>query len=301
MAELVTPNTPRPSRYTDDRSIQGNLYERFKIEQAQQQQQQQSLQETRQQARERRHSMYKYKFILSTRKKGTSLRVCFNPVTCVAISALECNKDPVTREQITDIPHEDVSILIKALRSCRFLVDVTSSISPAVLKTVSVDAIRAHESARLELDNAMIPYRAGLVSEETYQELIFKHKMAGYWKDEIAAEMRRVNGMGMGHGISRNGNSEPQWPTQHARLSASTRTLLRNVLSKETLHRTFVSLASLSAKVSKEVADFLKMKNRDPDRKLVIQQIKDSFASMQSQSQSQSPMKTKSSASVKSA
>ena len=305
MAELVTPNTPRPSRYTDDRSNQGNLYERFKIEQAQARaQQQQPLQETRQQARERRHSMYKYKFILSTRKKGTSLRVCFNPVTCVAISALECNKDPETREQITDIPDEDVSILIKALRSCRFLVDVTSSISPTVLKTVSVDAIRAHESARLELDNAMIPYRAGLVSEETYQELIFKHKMAGYWKDEIAAEMRRVNGMGMGMGmgpgISRNGNSEPQWPTQHARLSASSRTLLRNVLSKETLHRTFVSLASLSAKVSKEVADFLKMKNRDPDRKLVIQQIKDSFASMQSQSQSQSqsPMKTKSSASV---
>ena len=303
MAELVTPNTPRPSRYTDDRSNQGNLYERFKIEQAQARAQQQSLQETRQQARERRHSMYKYKFILSTRKKGTSLRVCFNPVTCVAISALECNKDPETREQITDIPDEDVSILIKALRSCRFLVDVTSSISPTVLKTVSADAIRAHESARLELDNAMIPYRAGLVSEETYQELIFKHKMAGYWKDEIAAEMRRVNGMGMGMGpgISRNGNSEPQWPTQHARLSASSRTLLRNVLSKETLHRTFVSLASLSAKVSKEVADFLKMKNRDPDRKLVIQQIKDSFASMQSQSQSQSPMKTKSSASVKSA
>ncbi len=48
MAELVTPNTPRPSRYTDDRSTQGNLYERFKIEQAQARAQQQSLQETRQ-------------------------------------------------------------------------------------------------------------------------------------------------------------------------------------------------------------------------------------------------------------
>jgi len=51
MAELVTPNTPRPSPYSEGRSGSGsgfgttmNLYDRFKVEQAQQQ----ALQETRQ-------------------------------------------------------------------------------------------------------------------------------------------------------------------------------------------------------------------------------------------------------------
>lgn len=277
MAELVTPNTPRPSPYGEGRSGSGsgfgttmNLYDRFKVEQAQQQ----ALQETRQQARVRRHSKYEYKFTLSTRKKGTSLRVCFNPVTSSAITALERNVG-----QITDIPKEDVDLLIKALRSCRILVDVTCPISPTVLETVNVDAIRAEESARLELENKTVVYRnsSGLISEEMFQDLVFKHKLAKSWKDRIAREVMRVKGYGTGT-VTRNG-SGPEWPTQHARLSASSRILLRNVLSKDTLHETFVSLESLSTKVGKEVAEFLNMKNRDLDRKLVIQQIKDSIAS----------------------
>jgi hypothetical protein len=234
-----------------------NLYDRFKVEQAQQQ----ALQETRQQARVRRHSKYEYKFTLSTRKKGTSLRVCFNPVTSSAITVLERNVG-----QITDIPKEDVDLLIKALRSCRILVDVTCPISPTVLETVNADAIRAEESARLELEN-----NSGVISEEMFQDLVFKHKLAKSWKDCIAREVMRVKGYGTGSG--------PAWPTQHARLSASSRILLRNVLSKDTLHETFISLESLSAKVGKEVAEFLNMKNRDLDRKMVIQQIKDSIAS----------------------
>ncbi len=271
MAELVTPNTPRPSPYSEGRSGSGsgfgttmNLYDRFKVEQAQQQ----ALQETRQQARVRRHSKYEYKFTLSTRKKGTSLRVCFNPVTSSAITVLERNVG-----QITDIPKEDVDLLIKALRSCRILVDVTCPISPTVLETVNADAIRAEESARLELENKTVVYRnsSGVISEEMFQDLVFKHKLAKSWKDCIAREVMRVKGYGTGSG--------PEWPTQHARLSASSRILLRNVLSKDTLHETFISLESLSAKVGKEVAEFLNMKNRDLDRKMVIQQIKDSIAS----------------------
>jgi len=189
-------------------------------------------------------------------------------VTSSAITVLERNVG-----QITDIPKEDVDLLIKALRSCRILVDVTCPISPTVLETVNADAIRAEESARLELENKTVVYRnsSGVISEEMFQDLVFKHKLAKSWKDCIAREVMRVKGYGTGSG--------PAWPTQHARLSASSRILLRNVLSKDTLHETFISLESLSAKVGKEVAEFLNMKNRDLDRKMVIQQIKDSIAS----------------------
>lgn len=257
MNDLSTPSTPRPSVYSDacnstSRIDCGRLYDLFQEEF----EEEQRLQDMHQAAKERRQKKYVYRFIPSSRAGGgTSLRVCFNPKTHNAISILEKNADG----KITDMPANDVTLLIEALRVCRIFVDVSTALSPIILERLRNEAIHTEEIAkyrRLQMNGGM--------QEDDYS-------LASLWKNDLMAEMRRVNGF-----EARSG--DPQWPTQHARLSASSRVLLRNVLSKETLKRTFVSLRALSLTVVSEVADFLKLPARDADRKAVVQQIKDAFA-----------------------
>lgn len=223
---------------------------------------------TRFEARQQRHKKYVYRFPTKPKEGGgggTSLRVCFNPKTLEAISILEKNS-----MQVTDMPHNDVTMLVEALRRCRISADVSTSLSPLLVQTLRDNAIQAEQDAKRELDAIVCAF-----AKDDYELCKLKHNLATLWKDDLVAEVRRVNGMGQRSG------GDSNWPTQHARLSASSRVILRDILSKETLGRTFVSLRALSSAVISEVADFLKLPERDADRKLVVEQIKASYAEYQ--------------------
>ena len=264
-SDMVTPGTPRPSIYGPVGSFggcggggsggsMGGM--------------------TRFDARQNRHKKYVYRF--PTKSKfgggggsggsggGTSLRVCFNPKTQEAISILEKN---VVMPPVTDMPRDDVTMLVEALRRCRIAVDVSTSLSPLVLQTLRDEAIQAEQDAKHKLDAIVYAF-----AKDDYETCKLKHNLATLWKDDLVAEMRRVNGMGPRSG------GDSNWPTQHARLSVSSRVILRDILSKETLNRTFVSLRALSSEVVSEVSEFLKLPARDADRKLVVEQIKASYA-----------------------
>jgi len=246
---MITPGTPRPSIYgqVGGVSMGGmNLFD----------------------ARQNRHKKYVYRF--PTKSKfggGTSLRVCFNPKTQEAISILEKN---VVMPPVTDMPRDDVTMLVEALRRCRIAVDVSTSLSPLILQTLRDEAIQAEQNAKRELDAIVSAF-----AKDDYEACKLNHNLATLWRDDLVAEMRRVNGLGPRSG------GDSNWPTQHARLSASSRVILRDILSKETLSRTFVSLRALSSAVVSEVSEFLKLPARDADRKLVVEQIKASYAEYQ--------------------
>lgn len=255
-SDMITPGTPRPSIYGQVgpvRSFGGgvsmggmNLFD----------------------ARQNRHKKYVYRF--PTKSKfggGTSLRVCFNPKTQEAISILEKN---VVMPPVTDMPRDDVTMLVEALRRCRIAVDVSTSLSPLILQTLRDEAIQAEQNAKRELDAIVSAF-----AKDDYEACKLNHNLATLWRDDLVAEMRRVNGLGPRTG------GDSNWPTQHARLSASSRVILRDILSKETLNRTFVSLRALSSAVVSEVSEFLKLPARDADRKLVVEQIKASYAEYQ--------------------
>lgn len=251
-SDMITPGTPRPSIYgqVGGVSMGGmNLFD----------------------ARQNRHKKYVYRF--PTKSKfgggggGTSLRVCFNPKTQEAISILEKN---VVMPPVTDMPRDDVTMLVEALRRCRIAVDVSTSLSPLILQTLRDEAIQAEQNAKRELDAIVSAF-----AKDDYEACKLNHNLATLWRDDLVAEMRRVNGLGPRSG------GESNWPTQHARLSASSRVILRDILSKETLNRTFVSLRALSSEVVSEVSEFLKLPARDADRKLVVEQIKASYAEYQ--------------------
>ena len=255
-SDMVAPGTPRPSIYGQVgpvRSFGGGVSMGGM---------------TRFDARQNRHKKYVYRFLTKSKKcggdggGGTSLRVCFNPKTQEAISILEKNLMPVT-----DMPHNHVTMLIEALRRCRIAVDVSTSLSPLILQTLRDEAIQAEQDAKRELDAIVSSF-----AKDDYETCKLKHNLATLWKDDLVAEMRRVNGLGPRSG------GDSNWPTQHARLSASSRVILRDILSKETLNRTFVSLRALSSEVVSEVSEFLKLPARDADRKLVVEQIKASYA-----------------------
>jgi hypothetical protein len=260
-SDMVTPGTPRPSIYGQVgpvRSFGGGVSMGGM---------------TRFDARQNRHKKYVYRFPTKSKKGGggggsggsgggTSLRVCFNPKTQEAISILEKNLMPVT-----DMPHNHVTMLVEALRRCRIAVDVSTSLSPLILQTLRDEAIQAEQDAKHKLDAIVSSF-----AKDDYETCKLKHNLASLWRDDLVAEVRRVNGLGP------RTCGDSNWPTQHARLSASSRVILRDILSKETLNRTFVSLRALSLTVVSEVSEFLKLPARDADRKLVVEQIKASHA-----------------------
>ena len=225
----------------------------------------QKQEELRKEAGERRQSRYVYKFVPSRiSKTHTALRLCFNPKVHRAIAVFETGSN-------TDMSQNDTALLTQALKCCRVQIDVSTALGPKIVQSLYDDAILSEQRANAELVNADVALAANSISHEMHQVCTIRHKLALQWKTDLASEVSRVRNCGVRR-------VELQWPTQHARLAASSRHILRNVLSPETLNRTFISLAALSKQVTAEVAEFIETTSRDGDRKLVVQQIKHALA-----------------------
>jgi hypothetical protein len=92
------------------------------------------------------------------------------------------------------------------------------------------------------------------------------------WKDALLKEIIRCSKNDW------NPRSLPILPSAHARIATSLKPMLANILSHETLNRTFISLDILTSTIGKEFAAFLTDPSRCNDRKIVAQQIADCVA-----------------------
>jgi hypothetical protein len=104
-----------------------------------------------------------------------------------------------------------------------------------------------------------------------------------YWHAEIMKEVYRIEpkvkytNIGGGlfrHEFNKTPTDPPGVPSQHAQIAPRCAHALRNILTPETIRRTFISLNSLTNKIREEVATFLRDENREADRAEVIRQIK---------------------------
>jgi hypothetical protein len=94
------------------------------------------------------------------------------------------------------------------------------------------------------------------------------------WKDALSTEITRCSK------IQFKQLAHPIAPYQHARIAASSKSILGNILSPETCERTFISLNELTSTIGKEFAAFLTEPTRRNDRKLVAEQIAASIAKL---------------------
>jgi hypothetical protein len=90
------------------------------------------------------------------------------------------------------------------------------------------------------------------------------------WNATLTTEIRRLLSLA----------SKERIPAQQAELTQSSRLTLQNVLSPTTIRRKFISLNALTQTVRNDLIAFLKDDCRTKDRATVVQQIKDSCASV---------------------
>lgn len=102
------------------------------------------------------------------------------------------------------------------------------------------------------------------------------------WNAELTKELRRIEPKvkysNIGGGLFRYNLSKtdpPGVPSQHAHIAPATAAVLRNILTPETIRRTFISLDALTQKIRQEVVEFLTDVQRHKDRHEVIRQIKE--------------------------
>ena len=101
------------------------------------------------------------------------------------------------------------------------------------------------------------------------------------WNADLTKEIRTLEPKpkyaNIGGGLFKNTLELPGVPSQHAQILQASTNTLRNILTPETLRRTFISLKGLTLKISEEVTSFLTEDHRRKDRTEVVKQIKESI------------------------
>lgn len=121
-----------------------------------------------------------------------------------------------------------------------------------------------------------------------YVELIVSYKQKESdlkdWISALATEIRRIEPSSAGYGY-RESPPAPAVPSQHVQIANSSGKTLRNILSRETIQRKFISLHTLTQAIRKELLEFLTDECRRKDRAEVVQQIKASCLAAKTQKQ----------------
>ena len=202
----------------------------------------------------------------------------------------QIQKNPAVMSQ------SDFNILKKAISNLRVKLIVRDTITFDELKQIQKRTKKEEEIAEKATYDAFMD---NTPNKDPQQYLDAKNKYLDIkaWGAELAKEIRRVspaccdllssaagisNGNGNGnvnyYGMKQTtSNVQFQVPSQHAHIAHSTGVLLRNILSPETIRRTFISLQVLTRSIRDELVAFLINAERHKDRHVVIAQIKESM------------------------
>ncbi len=188
---------------------------------------------------------------------------------CMAVGIKVTNAFSELQRQIEQCPavmsERDFKLLKEAIGNFRVKFEVHDSKTIDDLKQMLSDTRTKEKEAELATQKAFIDKS---VDEQAYLDAKDRYLDLKTWGDELAKEIRTLS-----PGIMRR-ETVPGVPSQHAQITPATGIYLRNILTPETIRRTFISLNALTSKIRSELVAFLTDEARHKDRHEVIKQIK---------------------------
>jgi len=188
-------------------------------------------------------------------KSHTAYRMSANTRVKRAFDQLE-EVDVKTTGQMTPT---DLQLLKQAFGNFRVKLHVHDSKTFSQLRQMRMLSEKQEKEAEIAV---LETFKDKDADAQAYIDAKDKHLDLKIWNAELSKEFRA---------------SAASVPSQHAQISQSSAITLRNILTPETLRRTFVSLNSLTQKIREEVVQFLSDETRRKDRAEVVAQIKASI------------------------
>ena len=175
----------------------------------------------------------------------------------------------------------DFNLLKQAIMNFRVKLIVHDSMSFDELKQLQARTKKEEEVAEKATHDEFMDKTPG--NDQKYFDAKDRYLELKSWGAELAKEIQRIEPKikytSMGGGLFRHDFNKPAdppgVPSQHAHISPATGVVLRNILSAETIRRTFISLQSLTQKIRDDLVMFLTDDQRHKDRHEVIKQIKE--------------------------
>ena len=183
-------------------------------------------------------------------------------------SARETKRKIVSRTGYRMAANKKVTDAIAALeKSCSFSGELTQADFQLLKKAIEKFSVRFHVSDSISVSD-LVAMRAKFQKDLDERENMTPVKEIDLtqWITALTDELRRVNSMRPA-GV----------PSQQAYLMRSSAITLCNVLSPETIRRTFISLEKLTSAVRTDLIAFLTSESRKDDRAAVVKQIRDSI------------------------
>lgn len=171
------------------------------------------------------------------------------------------------------LTEDDFKLLKQAIGNLRVKLIVHDNLSFHELEELQKKTKQEETAAEKAMDVAFMDTTTP--GQQKLFEAKDKYHDLKAWSQELSKEISRVD-------LRRNymrlakGEQALQVPSQHAHLARASGVQLRNILSPETIRRTFISLETLTKKIRDEFVMFLIGTNRHKDRLEVIKQIKES-------------------------
>ena len=197
----------------------------------------------------------------------------------IAFNALQQKLQMTTPEIMSQT---DFQLLKQAIGNFRIRLVVHDSKTFDELKKMHEQTKNDEHAAELE---TQLAFGNKSFDEQTYLNAKDKFHELRMWSTELAKEIRRIEpkykpfNLGGGfyrHDFSKPPTDPPGVASQHAQIAPAVGAHLRNILKPETIHRTFISLSTLTDTVRQEVVEFLTNECRHKDRVEVVKQIKES-------------------------
>jgi len=192
------------------------------------------------------------------------------------------NLESKMKQNSSIMTERDFNLLKQAMTNFRVKLIVHDSMSYDELKQLQAKTKKEEEAAERATHDAFMDKTPG--NDQEYIDAKDRYLDLKAWGAEIAKEIQRIEPKvkysSMGGGLFRYDLNQPAdppgVPSQHARIANATGFVLRNILSPETIRRSFISLEALTKKIRDEVVLFLTDDARHKDRHEVIKQIKES-------------------------
>jgi len=236
----------------------------------------------------------KYAAAASKRRRSPKSRTDYSLMNNHVIRAFKDLESQI-KQNPAIMSQADFNLLKQAIANIRVRLIVHDSISFHELKLLHAETSRQQEEAEKAAHAALNDKAPD--SDQRYFNAKDRLFDLTEWNTELAKEIRRIepkfkyNSSSTGLlGFVDNLNKQTAAvattttttttdpvgvPSQHAHIAPATGVMLRNILSPETIRRTFISLQMLTRKIREELVRFLINAEHHKDRHEVIKQIKE--------------------------
>jgi len=182
-----------------------------------------------------------------------------------------------------DINAVQATVLVRGLQSMR----IRLIVDPVPMTIVELRALCA-KTSRIEA----LAYMTYVDDGEDDDTLLAEYNFVKQTRIDLEIEIQRCQRHPPARNAANAANAANPTPTPHARIAPFHRTMLRNVLSPDTLKRAFVSVPALTVAVGNDIERFLTWECHAPDRIAVVGQIRAALILAASSASSAAEMNT---------